>query len=89
MWQRVQLLVKQLLSTLACVSPHPASFFAEAETLVSQLEVKLVRVVDFQESAQFPYYRLEESVAMGGGAPEIEPGENKISVSVTITYQIR
>ena len=63
----------------------------KAEELASQLGVKLVRIVNFSESGTVPrYYRLEkEAVGMGGGeAPEIETGENKIEVNVTITYEI-
>ena len=62
----------------------------KAKTLASQLGVKLVKITSFSESAAFPrYYGLEGSVAMGGGAPQIEPGENKIEVTVSITYEIR
>lgn len=62
---------------------------AKAKTLASQLEVKLVRITSFSESAAFPrYYALEESMAKGGEAPQIETGENKIEVTISITYEI-
>jgi len=66
----------------------------KAKTLADQLDVKLVRIINFNESTQvpFPYYsyNLEEAMGgKGGEAPQIETGENKVSVSVTITYQIR
>ena len=63
----------------------------KAETLASQLEVKLGKVVEFSESGVFPRYYAMEEMAVGKGgaeAPQIETGENKIEVSVTITYEI-
>lgn len=68
---------------------------AQAETLAKQLGVKLVRVVSFNESGNYPTpmsYRMD---AMGKGsaepaaALEISVGENKITSSVSITYEIR
>jgi len=65
----------------------------KAQELASQLEVKLVRIANFSEGVSIPrIYGLEESVAMGKGgeaAPQIETGENKITVTVNITYEIR
>ncbi|HUW71639.1 MAG TPA: SIMPL domain-containing protein [Candidatus Humimicrobiaceae bacterium] len=68
----------------------------KAQELASQLGVKLVRIVNFNEGVSTPYYydyALKEVVGMGGGEeapqPQIETGENKISVTVTITYEIR
>jgi hypothetical protein len=70
---------------------------AEAKTkageLASQLGVKLTRIVNFNESGIFPYYSAMKEAApagMGGGGtpPQIETGENKIEVTVNITYQI-
>ena len=63
---------------------------AKAQELASQLGVRLVRIVNFSESGVFPrYYAFEEATGMGGdGAPQIEVGENKIEVNVTITYEI-
>ena len=61
----------------------------KAKELASQLGVKLVRITNFSESGIVPrYYALEESVGIGGEAPQIEVGENKIEVNVTITYEI-
>ena len=65
----------------------------KAEELASQLGVKLVRITNFSESGVIPYYYgLEKAVGMGGGeeapAPEIETGENKIEITVSITYEI-
>jgi len=64
----------------------------KAKELAAQLGVKLIRIVNFSEGVSIPrIYGLEESVAMGKGgeAPQIETGENKITVTVTITYEIR
>ena len=68
---------------------------AKAEELASQLGIKLTRIVNFSEGVSVPYYydyALKEAVGMGGEpapSPQIETGENKISVTVTITYEIR
>ena len=63
----------------------------KAEELASQLGIKLVRITNFNESGIVPrVYSLEKSEAgMGGGAPEIEIGESKIEVTVTLTYEIK
>lgn len=66
----------------------------KAGELASQLGVDLVRIVNFSESLSSPRYydyALSEKAVGGGGAmpaPNIETGENKISVSVSITYEI-
>ncbi|MBZ9572708.1 SIMPL domain-containing protein [Patescibacteria group bacterium] len=65
----------------------------KATELASQLGVNLVRITNFSESAVTPrYYELMKE-AVGGAdvpeAPQIEIGENKIEVTVTITYEIR
>ncbi len=70
-----------------------------AEELADQLGVRLVRVVQFSEN-DGPYYpfaygrggaamdmAVEQSVA--APSPEIPVGENKITSTVTITYEIR
>jgi len=74
----------------------------KAEQLADDLDVRLVRVVNFAEGGQgpIPFYYGKDAVmnrAMGGAAdmavaesaPSIPTGENKIMVSVTITYEIR
>ncbi len=66
----------------------------KAKELAGQLGVKLVRIINFSESSVIPYYYglLEKAAApsgVGGGAPQIETGENKIEVTVSITYEIR
>ena len=64
----------------------------KAKELASQLRVRLGKVVEFSESGIFPsYYGIMEKAPMGlGGGEElqIETGENKIEVTVTITYEI-
>lgn len=63
----------------------------KAQEMASQLGVSLVRITHFSESAVFPrFYELMKEVAVGiPEAPQIEIGENKIEVTVTITYEIR
>lgn len=66
----------------------------KAKELASQLGVDLARITNFSESGTFPmpYFGLEKALSTGGAAPaapQIETGENKIEVTVTITYEIR
>ena len=65
----------------------------KAKELASQLGVKLVRITNFSESNIIPrYYGLEDAGIMGAGekeVPQLETGENKIEVTVIITYRIR
>jgi len=66
----------------------------KAKELASQLGVDLVRITNFSESGETPrlmYYEATAKSVGGGGemsAPSIQTGENKISVSVSITYEI-
>ena len=64
----------------------------KAEELASQLGVKLVRITNFSESGASPYLpNYMEAKGLGGSeaaAPQIETGQNKIAVTVSITYQI-
>ena len=62
---------------------------AKAEELAGQLGVKLVRIISFSEGGYVPIFYSESAIkGIGGGAPDIEIGENKISVNVSITYEI-
>lgn len=71
----------------------------KAEDLARALGVKLVRVVSFNESGNgypVPYYARDMAFGMGGAessvalkAPEISTGENKVTSSVSISYEIR
>ena len=67
----------------------------KAQKLASQLGIKLVRIVNFNEGISIPRYydyALKEAVGMGeetAPQPQIETGENKIEVTVTITYEIK
>ena len=63
----------------------------KAQDLALQLGVNLVRITNFSESGAIPrYYGLEKAVGMGIGEEElqIETGENKIEVTVNITFEI-
>jgi uncharacterized protein YggE len=66
----------------------------KAGELASQLGVKLVKIVSFSESGVspfFPYYMEGSALGKGGGeaaAPQIETGQNKIEITVSITYLI-
>jgi len=65
----------------------------KAKELANQLGVGLVRITNFSESAVVPIpqpFYLEKAAGMGGEeTPRIETGENKIEVTVSITYEIR
>jgi len=66
---------------------------AKAQELTSQLGIKLGKIISFNENFFVPYYGAEEIYMKGvGGAaevtPDIQAGENKISVSVNIIYEI-
>lgn len=68
----------------------------KAKTLAGQLGIKLVKIISFSENGVMPIYypmtaKSSEALGMGGGttAPDIQTGENKITVTVSLTYQIR
>lgn len=67
---------------------------AKAKNLASQLGVKLVKISNFSENAEYPYFynyaETAKGMGVGGGAPaaDIQTGQNKITVIVTITYEI-
>ncbi len=68
----------------------------KAEALASDLGVTLVRVVSFSEGGNYPIYSRTMSVSKDAGfggesapMPELPQGENKITSSVTVTYEIR
>jgi uncharacterized protein YggE len=63
----------------------------KAKELATQLGVNLVRISNFSESSITPRYYGLEKVAVEGAEeaiPQVEVGENKIEVTVTITYEI-
>jgi len=62
----------------------------KAKELAQQLGVRLGRVFNFSESSVLPPYILEKSAVAQGSSetPQIEPGQNKIRVQVSITYEI-
>lgn len=69
---------------------------AKARDLAQAADVKLVRVVSFQESynqpVPMPYYD-KMALGMGGAeaapAPSVEAGSNEIVANVTLTYEIQ
>ncbi|MFZ2303934.1 MAG: SIMPL domain-containing protein [Minisyncoccia bacterium] len=68
---------------------------AKAEVLARDLGVTLVRVVSFLEGGYYPMYSratltsMEKGIGGDAGVPELPQGENKITSSVTVTYEIR
>lgn len=69
----------------------------KAKVLSKDLGVKLMRIVSFSETGNYPIYYSKFGVAemsvandgRGAIAPELPVGENKIMSNVTITYEIR
>jgi len=68
----------------------------KAEELAKELGVTLVRVVGFNENGSMPIYYGKTMSADSGGysgamapAPEIATGQNKITSTVSVTYEIR
>lgn len=68
----------------------------KANILASQLGVKIVGVVNFSENGYVPYYQEKRLDTMAVGSPgspapspNIQTGENKITSTVTITYEIQ
>lgn len=65
----------------------------KADKITSQLNVKLGKVVNFSEG--FLYSPRFSSLEGKGGdlasapTPQIEPGENEIRISVSVTYEIK
>jgi len=68
---------------------------AKAEVLARDLGVTLVRIVSFSEGGNYPIYAMSKAVGMGATdaavppSPELPQGEQKITSSVTVTYEIR
>ncbi len=70
---------------------------ADAKRKASEMEstvgVNLGKIVNFGENEYgYPYYNEMKASGMGGGgdtAPVLSPGENEITVSVSLTYQIK
>ncbi len=67
---------------------------AKAKQLSKDLGVKIVGLISFSESGNdyYPPYYAESAKVLGTGGgevPEVPSGENKITVNVYLTYQIK
>jgi hypothetical protein len=66
----------------------------KAKELAKQVGVKLGRITNFSEDYNYPvYYGSTDAMSksaegIGGGAPDIQTGQNKITSTVSITYEI-
>lgn len=65
----------------------------KAKEIASQIGVNLARITNFSENAYYPsplYESKAPSLGIGGGGetPQIQTGENKISVTIVITYEL-
>ena len=67
---------------------------ARAGELSKELGVNIKKIINFSENAYGPiFYASDKALEMGGGTPsapipQTQTGENKISVTVTVTYEI-
>lgn len=68
----------------------------KANTLKSQLGVDLGKIINFSENVagypapMYEYSSYKGAMGMGGAAnPDVQTGENEITVNVTVTYQIK
>ncbi len=68
----------------------------KAKTMAEQVGIKLGRIISFSEQSSSPFIQMNSAYGDGiggvGGAvesPNIQPGENKISSSVNIVYEIK
>lgn len=64
----------------------------KASILKKQLGINLGKIVNYNEGGYYPIYMKAEvdgRDGMGGGEPSVPTGENEITVSVSITYQIK
>jgi uncharacterized protein YggE len=68
---------------------------AKAKTLAQQLKVNFVRISNYNEGGYTPVYQLNYAakdvaagVAENAPAPNIQTGENKVTVNVSLTYEI-
>jgi uncharacterized protein YggE len=65
----------------------------KAEKLAAQLGVHLVRITSFSENGNYPMMYAKAEMAMdssaGAPVPQLPKGENTITSSVTVTYEIR
>jgi len=67
---------------------------SKAEELAKELGIKLLGISNFSETGVTPYYygleKAASAVGSGGGeTAQIQTGENKIEVTVYITYKIK
>lgn len=69
---------------------------AKAKVLAKQLGVSLGEVISYSEGSMYPQPMMYSAVAKGGmmdtrmeAAPSLPTGENKTTVTVSITYEIR
>ncbi len=67
---------------------------AKAQELAGKLGVSLLKIVSFSENGYYPYYdnvSYKSAIApigAGESAPDIQTGQNRISSTVSITYEI-
>lgn len=63
---------------------------SKAQETASQLGISLSKIVNFSENVYSPrpYSDVRMEAMQGKGSPQVEPGQNKVEVNVSITYEI-
>jgi len=67
----------------------------KAKTLSSQIGVGLGKIISFNEdyynTVPTPMYSTKEAYGLGGSGsvPDVQTGENEVSVNVSLTYELR
>ena len=64
----------------------------KAQDLAEELEINLIKISGFSENEVMPYYNRSLDLAvnsLAGQSLQIEAGENKIEVTVYLTYKIK
>lgn len=60
----------------------------KAEKLAKELGVRLIKISGYSEGDSYDYRVFGEVGIGGGGSPQIQTGENEISVNVVLIYEI-
>ena len=59
----------------------------KAEKLAKELGVRLIKISGYSEGTSYDY-RVFSEAGIGGGSPQIQTGENEISASIVLIYEI-
>ena len=69
--------------------------YKKARVLADALGVRLVGITSYDEYSAgagvvpLRAFAMDEAMALGGGAPDIEPGTNEVKLNVSVTFEFR